>query len=128
MAVFFRLHFAYRIQGYRICAGGRLGPRWTRKQRIIAGIGWVLGVGTAAVTIKLLIYLVNLTPWPWLRKLLGVVLLLVSYIWWLWPTVLVIAVFLNFYCAMTKEDPGHDICWMLLLPPIRRRVIRTHAD
>jgi hypothetical protein len=104
MAVFFRLHFAYRIQRSGICVGGRLGARWTQKQRVIAGIGWVLG-GTAVATIRLLIYVGNLAPWPWLRNLFALVLLSVSYMWWLWPTLLAIAGFHEFLLRNDKRRP-----------------------
>jgi len=96
---------------------------WNLKKRLAAYTGLALGFGVATGAVRLLEYVVSLPPWPWLRTALALLFFAV----WIWPIALGLFVWANFYCAITREDPGFWF-WMLLLPPIQRRVIRIHTE
>jgi hypothetical protein len=125
MAVFFRLHFAYRIQdqfGGDLSGAGYVRSTWTRKKRLIAYMGLAPGVGVALGAVRLVLYVALLPTWPWLRGVLALLFLAV----WLWPVVVVLAVWANFYYGITRDDPGHWFYWSLLLPPVQKRVKQAH--
>jgi hypothetical protein len=83
-----------------------MGSTWTRKQRLIFLIGLALGVAVALGTFHFFVHLIGLAPWRWLRTVLFAAFV-ISFLC-LWPTLLAIAVCLNFYCLITREDPGRD--------------------
>jgi hypothetical protein len=97
----------------------------TRKQVWIALIGLALGVAVALGIFSFFVYLIGLAPWRWLRTVLYAVFVILSAVWWLWPTVLALGVSLNFYCLITREDPGRDFFRILLLPGVRNRIARA---
>ena len=133
MAVFFGRHFAYRIQKrfrrlllrcHRLSNGERdMARAWTRKQRLSMCLGLALGVAIAFGSFQLFDYLLRSASWTWLRLGLAAVAV-ISCLSLVWPAMIVLAVATNVYCGITKEDPGHYFFEILLLPPVRKRVVR----